>query len=356
VSLRPLALGATLFLALAGGWYAAAAAKAGFAFFHKQVVLENVLRFLPNEGGGPSRKHSLFFYAPMLLAGMLPWSIALPHALLRGFRERANDGALSGYLFTWFVVVFAVCTAASGKRSNYLLPLYPAAALLVGRDLSALLCAPESETRRRLLSAAGAAASALAATVFVVLVCWRIGLAPWAPVIPWLHSRDRVVVPQMIALVGRPSLAVVVLVALLAAALTMATARRAWRRLYELVGFALVLVAFLGCRIVPPLESALKSFAPFSQRVASAVGVEPLCFFQTPDLAVLFYLRRHVPIERGPFSAIRRPSYVLVWQKDWLGLSRADHEDATVIDRSPPASVGRPDTSLLLLRLARGDG
>jgi 4-amino-4-deoxy-L-arabinose transferase-like glycosyltransferase len=360
VRLRPLVLAAALFLALACGWYAAAAAKEGFAFFHKQIVLENVLRFLPNEEGGPSRKHSPLFYAPILLAGMLPWSLALPHALLRGYRERANGaragGAFSGYLLTWFVVVFAVCSAASGKRSNYLLPLYPAAALLVGRDLSMLLRAPDSAARTRVLSVAGAAAAALTAAAAAVLLCWRLGLAPWAAVIPWLHPKDRLLLPRMIALVGRPDLWVLVLAASWAVALVVATVCRAWRGLYGLVGSALVLVTLLGCRIVPGLESSLRSFAPFSRRAAAAVGEEPLCFFQAPDLAVLFYLRRHVPVERGPFGAIRRPSYVLAWEKDWQRLSTADRGHATVIDTSPPASAGRPDSRLLLLRLARGEG
>jgi len=358
--MRPLALAAALFLVLACGWYAAAAAQAGFAFFHKQIILENVLRFLPNEEGGPSRKHSLFFYAPILLAGMLPWSLALPHALLQGYRERRNGGrdgsAFSGYLLTWFVVVFAICTAASGKRSNYLLPLYPAAALLVGRDLALLLDARDSAARTRSLSVAGAAAAALTAAAAVVLICLRLGGAPWAAVTPWLHPKDRLLLPRMIALAGPPDLAVLVVFASLAVALTVATLCRAWRRLYELVGFALVLVTLLACRIVPELESALRSFAPFSRRVAAAVGQEPVLFYRAPDFAVLFYLRRHVEVERGAFAAIRRPSYVLAWEKDWQQLSAAEREDVTVIDTSLPASVGRADSRLLLLRLARAEG
>jgi 4-amino-4-deoxy-L-arabinose transferase-like glycosyltransferase len=350
---RALLLGAVVFLVLACAWYAAAAAQAGFAFFHKQIVLENVLRFLPNEEGGPSRRHSIFFYVPILLVGMLPWSIALPHALLRGYRERTtkNDRRLAGFLLTWFAVVFLVCTAASGKRSNYLLPLYPAAALLVGRHLSALLLEPESPGRLHVLRAVGVVSAVLVSTVAAILLCWRAGLAPWAPVLPWLHPQDRVLLPRMVGLIGPPSLAVVAVAAVLAAALAAATLRRAWRALYELLALAVLLASFLGCRIVPPLESALKSFAPFSARVAAEVGSEPLRFYQSADLAVLFYLRRHVAVERGPFESLPHPSYVLVWQKDWQQLSPAERERASVVDTSPPASVGRPQTRLLLVRL-----
>ncbi|MGH7897636.1 MAG: ArnT family glycosyltransferase, partial [Candidatus Binatia bacterium] len=64
-----LVVAAVIFCAVAGGWYAAALVQGGFAFFQKQIILENVLRFFPSEGGGPSRQHSVFFYVPMLFVG-----------------------------------------------------------------------------------------------------------------------------------------------------------------------------------------------------------------------------------------------------------------------------------------------
>ena len=99
------------------------------------------------------------------------------------------------------------------------------------------------------------------------------------------------------------------------------------------------------------LASALKSFAPFSQRVAARAGSEPLVFYQSADLAVLFYLRRHVPVERETFAAIGRPGWALVWRKAWDSLPASERAGVTVVDQSPPASVGRENTRLLLVRL-----
>lgn len=354
----PLAAAAAVFAAIACSWYAAALAQAGGAFFHKQIVLENVLRFLPNEEGGPSRQHAFWFYVPTLFAGMLPWSLALPHALARAWSERRSDApaGFSRYLLVWFTVVFAVCTLASGKRSNYLLPLYPAAALLVGRDLAALLEGPATRLRERVLGTAGAVATIVAVLLAGLLGAWRAGLRPWSPVVPWLHPQDRILVPQMIERIGEPPLGVVLLVVALAAALAVVTVRRRWQELYALVGASFLLVVFVGCRVVPELEAALKSFAPFSRRVGAIVGGDSLRFFRTPDLAVLFYLRRHVPVERGEFQAIGRPAYALVWEKDWEALPATGREGAEVVETSPPASIGRPNTRLLLVSLPARPG
>lgn len=350
----PLVAAAAVFLAVAGSWYAAALAEAGFAFFHKQIVLENVLRFLPNEEGGPSRKHALWFYVPMLLSGMFPWSLALPPALARGWRERADEArhGLAGYLCTWFGVVFVVCTLASGKRSNYLLPLYPAAALLVGRWLAAVLEQERSSTADRVLCGFGVVAAAAASLLAGVMTAWHLGLEPWSPFLPWLHPQDRVLVPRMTAMIGAPGDVPIAVAAALGLALAVATARSAWRALYALVGAGLVLAVFTLCRLLPDLQADIKSFAPFTEQVASTIDGRPIRFFRAPDLAVLYYLRRHVPVEPQRFSAIERPGYALVWERDWDALDASERRGARVLLESPPASVGRPDTQLLLVELA----
>ncbi len=216
--LRPLPLlAAAVFIGVAGSWYAAAFAREGFAFFHKQIVVENLLRFLPSADGGPSRRHAWFFYGPMILTGMLPWSLALPQALYRSYRERLTADGLPGYLLTWVVVVFSVCTMASGKRTNYVLPLYPAAALLIGRQLAVLLECPKGRALFALRTA-GWASAVLLASLGVLLAAWRSGMEPWRWIVPWLHHpQDRVLVPRILAAVGYPHGAVILVCAALSA-------------------------------------------------------------------------------------------------------------------------------------------
>jgi 4-amino-4-deoxy-L-arabinose transferase-like glycosyltransferase len=356
---RPAALGtaALVFGVIAVCWYAAALWKAGFAFFHKQIVLENVLRFLPNAEGGPSRKHARLFYIPMLFVGMLPWSVALPHALVRGFRERrttSGDSAFAGYLLTWLAVVFVVCTLASGKRTNYILPLYPAAALLIARDLGAALAKARAGAPSRALRGSGYAGAVLVFAVTAVLAAWSSGHEPWTPVIHWLHVQDQILLPRMAAIIGPPPAWMVVVVGSLGIGLALTTVRGMWNTAYAIIGTAIALFVFAGCRVLPVLEAGIKSFAPFSQRVAATVGSAPLSFYPTYDFAMLYYLRRHVPVvDRAGLAALLRPSYALVFAPDWEGLSDAERRGAEVVDTSIPASIGRPTWRWLLVRLDR---
>jgi 4-amino-4-deoxy-L-arabinose transferase-like glycosyltransferase len=351
--LRPLPLvsAAVVFGAVAGSWYSAALAREGFAFFHKQIVLENVLRFLPNEEGGPSRHHSWLFYVPMIFTGMLPWSLVLPSALWRGYRERFTLEAFPAYLLTWITVVFSVCTMASGKRTNYVLPLYPAAALLIGRRLAVLLACAKDRAPFT-LRAAGWASAGLMAVLSLLLMAWQAGMEPWRPVLPWLHPQDRVLLPRMLVAVGFPGKSAIALCAGVSAALALATVRARWKELYAIIGLTVLLATLGAGMMLQHLESKLKSFAPFSQRVAAVVGGGPLVFYESPDLAVLYYLRRHVPVERRPYSTIARPGWALVWWKAWSSLPVSQREGDMVVDESPPASIGRADTRLLLVRLA----
>jgi 4-amino-4-deoxy-L-arabinose transferase-like glycosyltransferase len=350
--LRPLPLvsAALVFSFVAGSWYSAALAREGFAFFHKQIVLENVLRFLPNEEGGPSRQHSWLFYVPMIFTGMLPWSLVLPSALWRGYRERLTLEAFPAYLLTWITVAFSVCTVASGKRTNYALPLYPAAALLTGRHLAVLLGCAEDRAPFT-LRAAGWASAGFMTALSGLLMAWQAGMEPWRPVLPWLHPQDRVLLPRMLAAVGLPGKSAILICAGVSAGLAFATVRNRWKELYAIVGLTIVLATLAAGTTLQHLESNLKSFAPFSQRVAAVVGSGPLAFYESPDLAVLYYLRRHVPVERGPYSTIARPGWALVWWKAWDALPASERDGDVFVDESPPVSIGRAETRLLLVRL-----
>jgi 4-amino-4-deoxy-L-arabinose transferase-like glycosyltransferase len=81
-----------------------------------------------------------------LLAGLLPWSLALAWsgiARLRGVRlDRAGR-----FLHAWWLVVLVVFTLAAGKRAVYLLPACPAVALVAARHLRAVVHAPGGAAR-----------------------------------------------------------------------------------------------------------------------------------------------------------------------------------------------------------------
>ena len=127
------------------------------------VWRENVRRFFDahNHRGPP---YLYLYVLPGLLA---PWSLFLPAGLVRAHatRDRLDRFALA---FFWGVFVFF--TLSSSRRSYYLLPILPAAAVLVARVLLAEaaelgIWARRLRTAAYGLSAAVAAPAGLAAVV-----------------------------------------------------------------------------------------------------------------------------------------------------------------------------------------------
>jgi 4-amino-4-deoxy-L-arabinose transferase-like glycosyltransferase len=71
-----------------------------------------------------------FFYFVRFPVEFLPWTIFLPSAILFGLRKGKNKESL--LIFIWFIFVFLFFTLSRGKKDNYILPLYPAVAMMVG--------------------------------------------------------------------------------------------------------------------------------------------------------------------------------------------------------------------------------
>jgi hypothetical protein len=63
----------------------------------------------------------------------LPWFILLPGAIGYGLsRKEPEKRKAFFFCFVWFAVIFIFFTLSKGKRALYVLPLYPAASLIIG--------------------------------------------------------------------------------------------------------------------------------------------------------------------------------------------------------------------------------
>ncbi|TMH73136.1 MAG: glycosyltransferase family 39 protein [Betaproteobacteria bacterium] len=121
--------GALLFLAIAAPWFiAVSAANAEFAHFF--FVQEHFQRFTTEMH---QRAHPAWYFIPVLAAGFAPWLVPLGHAAVRAVKER-NDAEL--LLWAWALVVFVFFSASGSKLPPYILPIFPALAVLAARSLS----------------------------------------------------------------------------------------------------------------------------------------------------------------------------------------------------------------------------
>jgi len=127
--------GILIFLVVASPWYILISLKDP-EYFNLFFIKQNLGNFFSADVRHPE---PIYFYIPVLVGGMFPWSMFLPLALFRGFRTRRtsnSDGTL--FALIWFFTIFIFFSLASSKLGTYILPLFPAAALLMGallRDL-----------------------------------------------------------------------------------------------------------------------------------------------------------------------------------------------------------------------------
>jgi 4-amino-4-deoxy-L-arabinose transferase-like glycosyltransferase len=111
-------------------WYLPAVLKGGQNFLNETLLHHTIDRFAK----GSSHIRPFYYYLTNFPVDFLPWFLFLPGAIVYGFSER-KEGVSRGFLFLliWFVVIFLFFSFSKGKRAIYLLPLYPAASLMVGR-------------------------------------------------------------------------------------------------------------------------------------------------------------------------------------------------------------------------------
>lgn len=139
-----LATGVPLFLLVCAPWFILVSIDnpefARFFFIH-----EHVERFLTKIH---NHYQPLWYFIPVLLGCMFPWSLFLPAAVLRLRKENLfSPGSPVLFLSLWVVVVFSFFSLSGSKLIPYILPIFPAVALLIGRTFS-LACEEGEKTLR----------------------------------------------------------------------------------------------------------------------------------------------------------------------------------------------------------------
>lgn len=127
--------GATLLLAIAAPWHVMVARAnsdfVGFYFIH-----EHFQRFTTQVH---DRSEAWWFFGPVLLLGLFPWPVfgyqALRHHL-RGSWQQQQAKDSTWFLLIWIVVIVGFFSLSQSKLIPYVLPVIPAAAMLLGSYLS----------------------------------------------------------------------------------------------------------------------------------------------------------------------------------------------------------------------------
>lgn len=128
--------GLLIFSVIALPWYFLVQ-KANPEFFQFFFVKQQVSRFLTTEHF--NNRTPIWFYIPIVLAGLTPWYIfitqAITHHIKAVWQNRKNH-PVELYLLLWLFLVFIFFSVPKSKTVGYILPIFPAIALLIGSYLN----------------------------------------------------------------------------------------------------------------------------------------------------------------------------------------------------------------------------
>lgn len=262
-----------LFFAITAPWFVAVSlANPEFAWFF--FVHEHLQRYTSTIH---QRYQPWYFFIPILLAGILPWLVTLIDALFNSRKKLANGRDFDPLLFTllWAGFIFAFFSASGSKLPSYILPIFPALALVIGLRLTAL--------SGRMLAwqlapvAVLGAAGLIAAPYAVKLASANIPADLYRAQIPWLYGAGAVM------LVGAAAASVF-----------------AWR---GYVKHAVVACAFAGLATTQLLVMSEDSLSPAHSTYHLAQKLQPYLKPDVPFYSVRtyeqtlpFYLKRTVTL------------------------------------------------------------
>ena len=280
--------GIVVFLLVAAPWYALIMLRnpdyAGY-FFLKQ----NVMNFISAEARHP---RPFYYYFHILLGGFFPWSFFLPLALIHGVRRRSEEyGAARLYLLLWLGVVFVFFSMASSKLSPYILPLFPAAAILVGDLWHTLLKAPTTGLRRGFMY-----------SLLPLLIIFLVGL-----IAIWINPLTRLEYKYGIDLM-RINALVLLMLACVAVAFFLLLRRRYAGSFSSLAGLVVAAIVYFIVLVVPAINPYRSTKGMAATLDAMLPPGEAMVFFVDLRDSALFYTNRLAVVLLEPERLMERMS------------------------------------------------
>ena len=277
-------------------WYVAIYFQHGWAHIETFILQDNLSRYTESVWG-PRR--NIFFYGPALIGDFFPWSLFLiPLAWLglrrlwliyRGRVNPSNDLRYIAVPVIWCAVIVVFFSLSKSKEDLYILPIYPAAAALVGGLLAGSM-------RREMPKAPGVirvtiliVAACIAASGTVILLFFGKGSEPYQ-----IAGANLIGYAAIVGALGAAAAAVLKKVssAILTIALTVTVCN--W--------------AFAYCSL-PDFER-FKPVRPLCEVITSEAGADALVgYYRTAYPSMVFYLRRpifeyyHQPEIEAAFSS-----------------------------------------------------
>lgn len=118
--------GSLLYCVIALPWFIAIS-YAEPRFFHFFFIDQHLLRFFTTKH---KRSGPLYYFIPVLAAGLFPWSFLLPRAIHRLWYTKEIR-----FLFLWSLLVFLFFSLSGSKLPPYVLPIFPSLSIIIAHFL-----------------------------------------------------------------------------------------------------------------------------------------------------------------------------------------------------------------------------
>jgi 4-amino-4-deoxy-L-arabinose transferase-like glycosyltransferase len=125
--------GVPLVLLVTVPWFWWANEQTNGQFFRVFFWKHNLARGFSTEEDGAMHARPFWFYGVHLFGDLVPWALLLPAAVVYFVRQqRWRQDAEARFGLVWLLSVLVLLSCLRFKRSDYLLPAYPGAALFLG--------------------------------------------------------------------------------------------------------------------------------------------------------------------------------------------------------------------------------
>ena len=166
-----------LFFLVAAPWHVLVQLKHP-TFLHYYFIRQHFERYLTHVA---HRYQPFWYFLPILLLGILPWSAFVAQALRFNLRFRWRERAQHAdtlLLMVWVASIFVFFSVSDSKLVPYILPVFPALAILIARYLDDRWHKPLEPINRRVFMAIMPVGLIMAAAVAFVVPATRPSLEP----------------------------------------------------------------------------------------------------------------------------------------------------------------------------------
>ena len=269
-----------IFFAVAAVWHLPVIVRHGRSFIDEFFIEHHFQRYLTEVYGHPQ---PFYFFLFIALAGVMPWTFFLipAAARLRSLKPRSDErDQLLSLAWIWFGVPLLFFTFSSSKLPGYLLPVFPALAIIIGVEVERFW----GGERTLLLKIAGWMTALLLISIGVAFVIY-------------LSSKSISPAGWQTALYWGPLIA-----AIIATASFVASRNRA----FIIGGAAVVASVIVGSAVMlfPTLNEELSLKTLSLQAAAALRPGEKITFYIKKEFAPVFYAEGRVVCGIGEGSIL----------------------------------------------------